>query len=162
MTPPDSTPKDFMPRAIARSREALSPPGAAPFGAVVVKDGRVVGEGMNRVVAGHDPTSHGEVEAIRDAGRRLGTWNLSGCELYTSCEPCELCVAAMFWAKIDKMYYAATLDDCGEIGLDCKPLRETVRRDLEDRPLTCEPLMNAEGRAVLLDWAKSPDFDPFQ
>ncbi len=156
------TPTDFMRRAIALSREALATPGAAPFGAVIVKDGKIVGEGMNRVVADHDSTSHGEVAAIRDAGRRLGTWNLSGCELYTSCEPCELCVASMFWARIGKMYYAATLDDCEAIGLDCKPLRETVRRDLKDRPLACEGLLNGEARDVLHDWSQSPGFDPFQ
>lgn len=156
------TPTDFMRRAIALSRDALSTPGAAPFGAVVVKDGAIVGEGMNRVVADHDPTSHGEVEAIRDAGRRLGTWDLSGCELYTSCEPCEMCVASIFWAKIDRMYYAATLADCDAIGLDCKPLRRTVRADLADRPIVCEALLNDEGSAVLHDWAKSPSFNRFQ
>src|SRR5687768_13782544 len=98
-----STPEQFMRLAIDLSRRRMRAEGCAPFGAVVVKDGVVVGEGVNEVEAKHDATSHGEVEAIRDAGRNLGTWDLSGCELYTTCEPCEMCVAAMFWAKIDRM-----------------------------------------------------------
>jgi tRNA(Arg) A34 adenosine deaminase TadA len=91
------------------------------------KNGAVVGEGVNNVINNCDPTSHGEVEAIRDAARRLGRWDLSGCDLYTTCEPCELCVAAMFWAKISRLYYANSLADYENIGFDLKPLTALVR-----------------------------------
>ena len=154
-------PTDFMARAIEIARTAMLENGAAPFGAVVVRDGEIVGEGVNNVVNHHDPTSHGEVEAIRDAGRRTGSWDLSGCELYTSCEPCEMCVAAMYWARIDRFYYAATLTDCGEIGLDTAPLTAMVRADLHDRALPAAQLLPAECRDVLQLWSLLPGSDTF-
>jgi guanine deaminase len=157
-----STPDTFMRRAIEISRDKMRADGSAPFGCVIVKDGVIVGEGVNNVVNNHDPTSHGEMEAIRDAGRNLKTWDLSGCDLYTSCEPCEMCLSAMFWAKIGRMYYAASLNDCNEIGLDVASLRKLVRADLPDRELPAQRLLGAEGRAVLDEWAASPGFDPFQ
>jgi tRNA(Arg) A34 adenosine deaminase TadA len=157
-----ATPEDFMRRAIEIAREKMLSDGAAPFGCVIVKDGEIVGEGVNSVVAKCDPTSHGEVEAIRDAGQKLGTWDLSGCELYTSCEPCELCVAAMFWAKIDRMYYAATLADCEQIGFDLSKLRDLVRNDLPRRPMRAEQILHPEARAVIDEWTTQPSFSTFQ
>lgn len=154
--------EDFMRRAIAISRDEMRANGAAPFGAVIVKDGTIVGEGVNRVVSNSDPTSHGEVEAIRDAGRRLGTWDLSGCDLYTTCEPCEMCLSAMFWAKIRKLYYANTLADCEAVGFNLAPLRRLVRSDLEQRSLEEERVLPAEAHAVLQEWTTLPTFDPFQ
>ncbi len=103
--------EDFMRRAIEIARQSLSEPGAMPYGAVVVKDGEIIGEGLNRSFEKCDPTSHGEVEAIRDACKRLGTPTLSGCDLYTSCEPCSMCVATMYIAGIERLYYASTLDE---------------------------------------------------
>jgi guanine deaminase len=152
----------FMRRAIEISRDSMREKGSAPFACVVVKDGVIVGEGVNNVMNNHDPTSHGEVEAIRDAGRNLQTWDLSGCDLYTTCEPCEMCVAAMFWAKISRMYYANTLADCEEIGFDLKPLRKMVRSDLHDRALPAERLLADEALAVIKEWAETPDFEPFR
>ncbi|WP_108659479.1 nucleoside deaminase [Acuticoccus kandeliae] len=151
-----TSPNPFMARAIEISRAAVASDDAAPFGAVVVKDGIIVGEGVNRVVSTSDPTSHGEVEAIRDACRKLGTWNLEGCELYTSCEPCELCVAAMYWARIERVYYAAHLSDAEALGFDCATLRTLVRADPDDRAVPYVPLMREEAVAVLDDWAKDP------
>ena len=104
---------DFMTRAIAISRHSLDIPGAAPFGAVVVRDGIVVGEGLNHAAARFDPTSHGEVEAVKDACAKLKTLDLSGCDLYTSCEPCAMCVATMRIAGIRTLYYAASLVEAG-------------------------------------------------
>jgi len=153
---------DFMRRAIEISRREMLEQGAAPFGAVVVKDGRIVGEGCNHVVTRNDPTSHGEVEAIRDAGRNLGTWDLSGCELYTTCEPCEMCVAAMFWAGIGKLYYANTLADAADMGFDLAPLTEMVRADLHDRALPAERLLPTEAREVLDLWTQQPGFGALQ
>ncbi|SEO65984.1 nucleoside deaminase [Aquisalimonas asiatica] len=154
-------PAYFMRKAIEHSRKKMKENGAAPFAAVVVKDGKIVGVGVNEVVTKNDVTSHGEVEAIRDAGRNLDTWDLSGCVLYTTCEPCELCVAAMHWARISRMYYANTLDDCAPMGLDLKGLRETVRRDVNDRDLPSEQLLHGEAKAVLDEWLESDEFRPF-
>lgn len=103
----------FLRRAIEISAQAIDTPGTEPFGAVIVKDGQIVGEGINRSVMNHDPTSHGETEAIRDACRSLETVNLRGCELYSSCEPCALCVAAMNIAGITALYYAADMAQAG-------------------------------------------------
>ena len=104
----------FMKRAIEISRTALTEAGTEPFGAIVVLKGEIVGEGLSRALATLDVTSHGEIEAIRDANRRLKRLDLSDCEIYTSCEPCPLCVAAIGIARLKKMYYAATLDQAGK------------------------------------------------
>jgi tRNA(Arg) A34 adenosine deaminase TadA len=152
----------FMRRAIEISRREMLESGAAPFGAVIVKDGAIVGEGVNRVATQCDATSHGEVEAIRDAGRRLGTWDLSGCDLYTTCEPCEMCVAAMVWAGIERLYYANTLADCEALGFDLAPLRAAVRADLHDRATPAERLLPDEARAVLDLWTKQSGFTVFK
>jgi len=151
----------FMQRAIDIARHEMLENGAAPFAAVVVKNGKIVGEGVNLVVNNHDPTSHGEVEAIRNAGTNLGTWDLSGCTLYTTCEPCEMCVAAMFWARIDKMFYAATLHDCADIGFELSPLTELVRSDLHDRALPASQVLHQESKSVLNLWAQQPGFESF-
>ncbi|MGQ9367894.1 nucleoside deaminase [Azospirillum sp. ST 5-10] len=153
----------FMHRAIALSREALSVPGTEPFGAVVVKDGAIVGEGLNHSAAHRDPTSHGEVEAIRDACRRLDTVDLAGCELYTSCEPCAMCVATMAIAGISKLYYAAAMDDAGAAfagltpaerhPIDTDRLRAECAAEVHARTLPAEQALAADAVAVLRDWA---------
>ena len=89
-----------------------------PFGAVIVKDGKIIARGVNRVTASVDPTAHAEVNAIREAARVLGTFDLSGCEIYTSCEPCPMCLGAIYWAHLDKVYYGNTKADAKEIGFD--------------------------------------------
>jgi len=152
-----------MQRALALSAQALQEPGTEPFGAVVVKDGVIVGEGFNHSVAHHDPTSHGEVEAIRDACRKLGTVNLSGCELYTSCEPCAMCVAAMHIAGIAKLYYAASLAQSGEAfegvtvaarhPIDVEALRIEAGSPFERRRLPAEQKMDDEAVRILSAWA---------
>lgn len=106
----------YMQMAIAQAREGISKGHGGPFGTVIVKDGIVVGQGHNRVLANNDPTCHGEISAIRDAGKRLGTFDLSGCELYTTGEPCHMCLCACMWANIDKIYYGCTIEDNGRIG----------------------------------------------
>jgi guanine deaminase len=155
----------FMRRAIEISEEALTTPGTEPFGSVVVRDGRIVGEGINRSVANHDPTSHGETEAIRDACRNLKTVDLRGCELYTSCEPCALCVAAMVIAGISKLYYAANMAQAGEI-LGDLPMEERfpINADLlqsecgtpvEARQMPAEQALSEEARAILTAWSEA-------
>jgi guanine deaminase len=156
------TKDEIMRYAIALSRREMQGGDAAPFAAVIVRDGVIVGEGCNHVVRDSDPTAHGEVDAIRDACRKLGTWDLSGCEIYTTCEPCAMCVAAMFWAKLDRMYYANRLEDAEAIGFDLAPLRALVSAEVDKRPLTGGRLCAPEARAVLDEWAATPGFDTFQ
>ncbi|MFO1141655.1 MAG: nucleoside deaminase [Amaricoccus sp.] len=153
----------FMRRAIAISAAALATPGTEPFGAVVVRDGRIVGEGINRSLANLDPTSHGETEAIRDACRNLGTVDLAGCELYTSCEPCALCVAAMTIAGIARLYYAASMADAGAAftgltaaerhPIDPAHLRSEAGASIDERHLPAEQALPDEAVAVLAAWA---------
>nr|WP_282572162.1 nucleoside deaminase [Roseomonas acroporae] len=149
-----------MRRAIALSARALDHPGSEPFGAVVVRDGAIVGEGFNRAAAHHDPTAHGEIEAIRDACRRLRCTDLAGCELYTSCEPCALCAAAMAIAGIGTFHYAASLDQ-SERALAALPaglrpaitpaaIRAAAATPGRDR---ASQMLDAEAVAVLERWA---------
>ncbi len=155
----------FMKRAIDLSRTALTEPGTEPFGAVIVKDGRIVGEGLNHSAAHFDPTSHGEVEAIRDACRRLKSVDLSGCDLYTSCEPCSLCVAAMHIAGIRKLYYAVTLEQSRNALRTVSPrirrsgdaarLRVQTGLPLAERDMPAEQRLDGEAITVLDAWATS-------
>lgn len=152
------TPNEIMARAIAISRREMTEKGYRPFAAIIVKDGEIVGEGCNDTVETFDPTGHGEVVAIRDATRRLKTADLSGCEIYTTCEPCSMCVAAIWWAKIDRMYYANTLQDCAELGLDCAPLEAEVSKPVTERQLPSERIMAEAAHRVFDEWVETPAF----
>ncbi|WP_029356427.1 nucleoside deaminase [Bosea sp. 117] len=157
--------EDFMRRAIEISRRALTEPGTEPFGCIVVKDGAVVGEGLNHSLAHFDPTSHGEVEAIRDACRRLQCVDLSGCDLYTSCEPCAMCVATMEVAGISKLYYAASMSQAGAAfaaltraerhPIDVVALRAAAGALVEDRAMPSQQAMDADAVAILENWAQA-------
>ncbi len=149
----------FMRRAIELSAQALDMPGTRPYGAVVVKDGTIVGEGLNQSEKNFDPTSHGEVEAIRDACRRLGTTDLVGLDLYTSCEPCPLCVSAMMIAGIGQLYYAASLVQSARvIGRGRVPAIDVLRREsalpADGRRMPSEQKLDGEAAAVLEAWGK--------
>lgn len=156
--------EDLMRRAIEVSAQALVTPGTEPFGAVVVKDGQIVGEGLNRSAINKDPTSHGEIEAIRQACTNLNTIDLRGCEIYTSCEPCALCVAAMEIAGISRVYYASDLhsaNSClGEIPasirfpIDSVSLRTECGLPVAERSTPSQQAMSAEAQDVLVAWAK--------
>jgi guanine deaminase len=160
----------FMKRAISLSAEALATSGTEPFGAVVVKDGAIVGEGFNHALAQYDPTSHGEVEAIRDACRRLKSFDLSGCELYTSCEPCALCVATMSVVGISRMYYAATMAQVGRAfanltsadrhPVDPDRLRLEAGALVADRRIPAEQHHASEAAAILETWAARRKAEP--
>lgn len=108
--------KKFILKAIAEARKGITKSHGGPFGTIIVKDGEIVGRGHNKVLLNSDPTAHGEVTAIRDACKRLGTHDLSGCELYTTGEPCHMCLCACLWANISKVYYGCTIADNGMIG----------------------------------------------
>jgi len=151
----------FMRRAIELSAQALNQPGVRPYGAVVVKDGKIVGEGLNESAKKFDPTSHGEVEAVRDACRNLKTTDLSGAELYTSCEPCSVCVATMIMAGISRMYYGASLaQSAGIVPRPKMPppallVREQVGLAAHQRSmLAAEVKLDEEAMAVLKAWVE--------
>jgi len=154
----------FMQQALDLSAQALRTPGTEPFGAVVTLDGQVVGEGFNHSVANFDPTSHGEIEAIRDACRRLQRVDLAGCDLYTSCEPCALCVAAMRIAGIRRLFYAASMEQAGEAfrnlpvsarhPVDVDDLRSEASLPVRARKLPAEQHLADAAFEILDDWAR--------
>jgi guanine deaminase len=154
----------FMRRAIELSESALTRPGTKPFGGVVVKDGEIVGEGLNHSLEHLDPTSHGEVEAIRDACRRLRTLDLTGAHMYASTEPCALCVAAMMLTGFAKLYYAASLDQAARIQarvrsgsgdpvIDPWAVRDEAGSPVDRRRIPSEQKLNAKAVRVLEEWA---------
>jgi guanine deaminase len=151
------TEADFMRRAIALADERMRAGEGGPFGAVVVKDGKIVGEGWNRVIGTSDPTAHAEVVAIRDACARLGTFDLSGATIYTSCEPCPMCLGAILWARLDRMCYAANRADAAEIGFDDDAFYVEVAKPVDARELPATRLLADEARAVFAAWFAKPD-----
>ena len=160
------TDEDFLRRAIALSAEAAATPGCEPFGAVVVQDGAIVGEGFNRSRAKADPTAHGETEAMRDACARLGTLELTGCTVFTSCEPCALCVAAMQITGIGRVVYAAALADSARVLVgvpadkrrkgDVAALRREAGLPIGQGRIPARQALVAEAVTVLEGWAKAP------
>ena len=144
-----------MSEAIALASEAVRRGDGGPFGAVVVRNGEIVGRGWNRVVGRHDPTAHAEMEAIRDAARKLGQFHLKGCQLYTSCEPCPMCLSAAYWAHIDQIYYAATEHDAAEIGFDDRFIGEELDKAPEDRTIKSRQMQREEALQVFAQWRTS-------
>lgn len=132
-----------MRKAIELSRENVAN-GGGPFGAVIAKDGEIVAAGVNRVTASCDPTAHAEVSAIRAAASKLGTFNLSGYEIYTSCEPCPMCLGAIYWARLDKMYYGNNKTDAKNIGFDDSFIYDELELKPENRKLPSEVLLHDE------------------
>lgn len=147
---------DFMRKAIELSLKNIEN-GGGPFGAVIVKDGEIIATGVNRVTASCDPTAHAEVSAIREAARKLGTFNLSGCEIYTSCEPCPMCLGAIYWARLDKMYYANTKTDAKNIGFDDSFIYDELELKPTDRKLPSETLLHNEAIKAFETWASKDD-----
>ena len=151
------TANDHMRRAISLAENNASSGNGGPFGAVIVKDGKVVAEGSNTVTVDNDPTAHAEVNAIRRACAVLGTFDLSGCELYTSCEPCPMCLAACYWAHISRVYYAAGRDDAAAAGFDDDMIYVEVAKPLDERKLPFIQLLPEEGLRPFLLWRSNPD-----
>jgi tRNA(Arg) A34 adenosine deaminase TadA len=149
--------EDFMRRAIALSRQGMAEGRGGPFGAVVVSGGRIVGEGANQVTSTNDPTAHAEVVAIRAACATLGTFDLSGCEIYASCEPCPMCLAAIYWARIGRIYYGNGRADAARIGFDDAEIYAEVARALEQRTLPLVPLLPEEAGAAFDEWERKAD-----
>jgi guanine deaminase len=151
----------FMRHAIRLSREKMRDGAGGPFGAVVVKDGAVIGEGWNRVTSANDPTAHAEIVAIREACRTLGSFALHGCTLYTSCEPCPMCLAAAYWARIERLFYANVRADAASIGFDDAFLYEQVALPLDRQRMPASRLLAPEARLVFDEWAAKPDKVPY-
>jgi tRNA(Arg) A34 adenosine deaminase TadA len=147
----------FLRRAIELSRHGMEAGDGGPFGAVVVRGVEVIGEGWNRVVCCNDPTAHAEVEAIRAACRRLGTFRLSGCVLYASAEPCPMCLAAIYWARIDRIVFAGSAADAAAIGFDDALFYEQLGRAPDLRQVPQVQMLREEALAVMRDYAANPD-----
>lgn len=146
-----------MREAIRISLQKMRRNAGGPFGAVIVKAGRVVGRGWNRVTSVNDPTAHAEIMAIRDACRRLKTFSLEGCELYTSCEPCPMCLAAIYWARLKRVYFGNTRKDAARIGFDDDFLYREVARPLAKRALPMKQVLRGEALAAFAEWERKPD-----
>jgi tRNA(Arg) A34 adenosine deaminase TadA len=146
-----------MRRAIALSVDQVKSGRGGPFGAVIVKDGRIIAEGANHVTAWHDPTAHAEIVAIRNACAALHDFSLAGCEIYTSCEPCPMCLAAIYWARLDRIHYANGRSDAARIGFDDAFLYEEIPREIAARTIPTVRLLEAEAHAAFAAWEQQAD-----
>lgn len=155
------TPEELMRRAIALSREGMEGNRGGPFGAVVARGGAVLGEGWNDVTAARDPTAHAEIVAIRRACRALDSFDLRGCELFTSCEPCPMCLGAAHWARLDRVWFANTHADAAAIGFDDALLYRELALPPERHALPMRRLLGAEALAVFEAWREKPDKVPY-
>ena len=144
--------EEFMREAIALSKQNVEKGLGGPFGAVIVKDGKVVAKSANTVTTTNDPTAHAEVSAIRLACHQLNTFSLEGCVIYTSCEPCPMCLGAIYWARLDKMYYANSKQDAADIGFDDAFIYEEIDLKLKDRKLKAERLLAEEALEAFKMW----------
>ncbi len=151
----------FLREAIRLSDEKMQAGEGGPFGAVVVKDGQIIGRGWNRVTSANDPTAHAEVEAIRNACAKLGTFSLDGCELYASCEPCPMCLAAIYWARLDVFYFAGTRADAADAGFDDEWLYREISKPALARTLKSEQYLRAEAQKVFNAWKNNPVKRPY-
>jgi len=146
---------EFMKEAIRLSVENVETGKGGPFGAVIVKDGQIIARGANQVTSSNDPTAHAEVVAIRKACEVLGSFQLDGCELYTSCEPCPMCLGAIYWARPDRIYYANTKEDAKDIDFDDQFIYEEIERPISERKLFTEQMMRDEAIAAFQKWSES-------
>ncbi|WBL24436.1 nucleoside deaminase [Zunongwangia sp. HGR-M22] len=144
--------KKFMRRAIALAEEGMDTGAGGPFGAVVVKDGEIVAEGWNIVTSSNDPTAHAEITAIRRACENLNTFQLEDCILYTSCEPCPMCLGAIYWARPKKVFYALNHNDAAKIGFDDQFIYEELDKDIENRKVPFENIIREEALPVFEKW----------
>lgn len=148
--------KKFMKRAISLSIKNIDK-GGGPFGAVIVKEGKIIATGTNRVTCNNDPTAHAEVIAIRKAAKKLGKFDLSGCEIYTSCEPCPMCLGAIYWAHLDRIYYGNTKTDAAAIGFDDSFIYDELELKKEDRKIQIVQKMPEKAIEAFQYWTNKSD-----
>ena len=149
--------ENFMREAIRLSIQMMRRGKGGPFGAVVVKGNKIVGRGSNQVTSGNDPTAHAEIVAIRDACKRLKTFCLDDCDLYTSCEPCPMCLSAIYWARIRNVYYGNTRKDAAKIAFDDDEIYREVALPISKRKLVMKPLLRAEALVAFKEWENKAD-----
>lgn len=146
-----------MREAIRLSFETMRNNTGGPFGCVVVKDGKIIARGVNKVVSMNDPTAHAEVVAIREACQALNDFQLTGCEIYTSCEPCPMCLSAIYWARPDKVYFGNTKEDAARINFDDAFIYKEIQADLSKRKIPIEQLLHEEAIVAFNEWQKKTD-----
>jgi len=146
----------FMKKAIALAKQSIAK-GGGPFGAVIVKDNEVVAQGNNCVTLNNDPTAHAEVSAIRKACKKLNTFDLSGCEIYTSCEPCPMCLSAIYWSHIDKIYYGCTKTDAKNIGFDDSFIYDQINLKPEKRSIPAKNILQDQAIEAFCLWEEKDD-----
>jgi guanine deaminase len=151
----------FMARAIQLSIEGVQSGRGGPFGAVIVKDNAIIAEGINQVTSTNDPTAHAEVMAIRQACHELGVFELKGCDLYTSCEPCPMCLGAIYWARLSRIYFANTAEDAAKIGFDDSFIYSELRQLHSQRHIPTIQMMRDEALAGFRAWVDKPDKIPY-
>ena len=147
---------NFMMRAIELSINSANGTGG-PFGCVIVKDDKIIAEGSNKVTFSNDPTAHAEIVAIREACKTLNTFNLSGCDLYASCEPCPMCLSAIYWSHVDKIFYANTRKDAQEIDFDDSLIYTEINKDKNDRKIPIKQILRDEALKAFEIWDKKTD-----
>ncbi|WP_165820672.1 nucleoside deaminase [Pontibacter virosus] len=149
--------KHFMREAIKLSIDKMEAGFGGPFGAVVVRNGQIIARGYNNVLATNDPTAHAEVDAIRKACQALGNFQLTDCELYTSCEPCPMCLGAIYWARPRKVYYANSKDDAAEAGFDDQFIYNEIEKNAPERSIPMEQMLREEAQEAFKRWAMKED-----
>lgn len=149
--------KNFMRAAIQLAEEGMNSNSGGPFGAVVVKNGKVISRGFNKVTSNNDPTAHAEIIAIREACKILGSFQLDGCEVYTSCEPCPMCLGAIYWARPQKVYYACTREDAASVGFDDQFIYDELDLKIDQRKIEFENLSRMEGLHLFEHWNSKAD-----
>jgi len=147
----------FMRKAIRISVANVEKQKGGPFGAIVVKDGRIIARGSNQVTSSNDPTAHAEIVAIRKACKALKTFQLTGCEIYTSCEPCPMCLGAIYWARPDKLFYASSKEDAAAINFDDKFIYEEIAKPVEERKLFTKQVLREKALEAFEKWKISPN-----
>ena len=147
---------EFMKRAIELSVDSVNN-GGGPFGSVIVKDNKIIAEGSNKVTSNNDPTAHGEIVAIREACKKLNNFSLNQCELYSTCEPCPMCLSAIYWARIDKIYYANTRDDARKIDFDDSLIYTELQKNINKRKIPMIQIMRNDALKAFELWDKKKD-----
>lgn len=147
----------LMMRALQLARDGMKAGRGGPFGAVVAKNGIIIGEGSNQVTSSNDPTAHAEIVAIRNACSRIGDFQLAGCRIYTSCEPCPMCLGAIYWARPERFFFAGTREDAAEAGFDDEMIYEEIAAPLGERRIAAENLLRSSARQIFKEWIALPD-----
>jgi tRNA(Arg) A34 adenosine deaminase TadA len=148
---------EFMWEAIRLSQQNIRDGKGGPFACVIVKDGKIIARGTNLVTSTNDPTAHAEIVAIRQACKEIGSYQLTGCEIYTSCEPCPMCLGAIYWARPDKIYFANSRDDAAKAGFDDLFIYEELPKKISERVIPTQQIMREEALAAFREWEQKQD-----